>query len=270
MALELTQKPDFSPFTLPELTDTVPTSAVGGMTFPNLSDLSLSSDVLGKAYMATTLPVSTYNTPAFAPTSGTTSGFGSIDTMGNLALLTSKSYGDKQFKAGMGLKSLASAGKFFTELATFGTGWDIANKKAQNTKLAAELNMIALDNQILYNKNQLTDKFNTMMARNTVLMAAKGLRVSAGEVMEKTKDAAYDATQDLRTLESNAEIQKIALRSAQKQANIARHLEKTLLTTNLVSSAAELGLNLGVAYDAGVFGDLFSIGNSLNDTVYGG
>ena len=257
-----------------ELTDTVPTGfSLDSQWKPDFNlntDLSLSSDVLGKAYMATTLPVSTYNTPAFTPTSGTTSGFGSIDTMGNLALLTSKSYGDKQFKAGMKLKSLASAGKFFTELATFGTGLDIANKKAQNTKLGAELSMKALDNQILYYKNQLTDKFNTMMARNTVLMAAKGLRVTAGEVMEKNKDAAYDATQDLRTLESNAEIQKIALRSAQKQADIAKKLEKTLLTTNLINSAAELGLNLGVAYDAGTFGDLFSIGDSLTDTVYGG
>lgn len=259
-----------------ELTDTVPTSPFAletnwesDLNFKP-TDFSLSSDVLGKAYMATTLPVSTYNTPAFTPTSGTTSGFGNIDTMGNLALLTSKSYGDKQFKAGMKLKSLASAGRFFTELATFGTGLDVANKKAQNTKLGAELSMKALDNQILYYKNQLTDKFNTMMARNTVMMAAKGLRVTAGEIMEKNKDAAYDATQDLRTLESNAEIQKIALRSAQKQADIARKLEKTLLTTNLINSAAELGLTLTTAYNSGAFGDLFSTGNTLTDTVYGG
>ena len=143
---------------------------------------------------------------------------------------------------GASMKTAAAAGRMFTNLLTYGTNMKNARMQAENTKLQAENQMAALDNQVLYYKNQITDKFNTLIARNTALMAAKNLRVSTGALLEQTKDAAYDATQDMRTMESNAELKKIALRSSQRQADITKKLQKTLLTANMVKSVADLGL----------------------------
>ena len=85
------------------------------------------------------------------------------------------------------------------------------------------------------------------MARNTVTMAAKNLRVSTGALLEETKDAAYDATKDIQMLESNAELKKIALRNEEKQAKISAKLAKSQLVTNVIQGFADLGLNVATA-----------------------
>jgi hypothetical protein len=189
------------------------------------------------------------------------------------ALSGMKQTANKERALGASLKTAAAAGDFFSQLLTYSTSRSNISLQAENTKQAAENAMNALDNQVLYYKNQITDKFNTLMARNTVTMAAKNLRVSAGALLEQTKDAAYDATQDIRMLESNAELKKIALRSSQKQADISKKLQKNLLNANVVSSAAKLGLMVATGGGTGEsWGNLFSSfqdGGSLSQTVYG-
>lgn len=178
---------------------------------------------------------------------------------------------------GASMKTAAAAGRMFTNLLTYGTNMKNAELQERNTKLQAENQMAALDNQVLYYKNQITDKFNTMLARNTVMTAAKGLRVSAGNILEQTKDAAYDATKDIQTMESNVELKKIALRSAERQADITKKLQKTQLTANMIKSVADLGLTVSSAGGTmESWGDLWanagfgSDSGSLNKEVYGG
>lgn len=189
------------------------------------------------------------------------------------ALAGMKQTASKERALGASLKTASAAGDFFSQLLTYSTSKSNISLQAANTKQAAENAMNALDNQVLYYKNQITDKFNSLIARNTVTMAAKNLRVSAGALLEQTKDAAYDATQDIRMLESNAELKKISLRSAQKQADISKKLQKNLLTANLIGSAAKLGLMFATGGGTGEsWGNLFSSfqdGGSLSQTVYG-
>lgn len=158
----------------------------------------------------------------------------------------------------------------------------LVKKATANKKQNLENQMLAIDNEVEYYKNQIAEKFNQTMARNAVTMAAKNLRVTASSLLEKTKDAAYDATKDIQTLESNAEIKKIALRSEQQQADVAKKLSKSLLTSDLIMNAGKLGLSIASgASDVGGFGNLFTAGSSdftledlaggsLDSAVYGG
>lgn len=234
-----------------ELTDTTPFPSFSfgnldtdrrGFTFApektdlslDISSLELSDSVLNKAGMFDPyLP----NTNVAAP-----------DRTANLLAdylggLKAKA-GKEQFY-GATLKGIAAAGNLFNSILSYTMGRSIADKQARNAKMSAENKMKALDNQVLYQKNQIADKFNTLLARNTVTMAAKNLRVSAGALLEQTKDAAYDATKDIETLESNARLKKIALRNEEKQTKITSKLAKTQLATNLVGSLAQAGLVIG-------------------------
>ena len=121
------------------------------------------------------------------------------------------------------------------------------------------------------------------MARNTVTLATKNLRVTAGNLLEQTKDVAYDATQDIRMAESNAELKKILLRSQKRQADVTARLMKSREMTTLLGDVANLGLMIGTKggtfmtgkeataaleatdFKAGDFGNLWNdIGNSLS------
>lgn len=185
-----------------------------------------------------------------------------------------KARADKQLAGGAILKTAAAAGQLFSDLMVASSNFKNIRRQKENTKLDAENQMAALDNQVLYYKNQIADKFNQTLARSAVVMAAKNLRVTAGNLLEQTKGAAYDATKDIQTLESNAELKKIMLRSKQRQADITAKLQKSQEVTTLLGDAANLGLM--VATGGGTFeswGDLFAgMGGteSLNDTVYGG
>ena len=200
--------------------------------------------------------------------SGGTSGNNYLDSFGNI-LMGIKSKGDEALKAGYALKTAAAAGDLFNSILTYTTTRENARLKEANTKSSVENQMLALDNQVLYYKNQIEDKFAQTMARNAVTMAQKNLRVTAGSLLEKTKDAAYDATKDIEMLESNAELRKIALRSEAKQAEVTKKLTNKLVTANLIGSVAKLGLVVSGGMAAGAYGDLFATGESLNESVYG-
>ena len=181
-----------------------------------------------------------------------------------------KSEGDSALKAGYVLKTASAAGDLFNAILTYSGARANAGLKEANTKQSVENQMLALDNQVMYYKNQITDKFAQTMAKNAVTMATKNLRVTAGNLLEKTKDAATDATYDIKMLESNAELKKIALRSEARQAEVTSKLTNKLATANLIGSAAKLGLVVSSGIEADGYGDLFSSGESLNATVYGG
>lgn len=229
------------------------------------SALELSEETLGKAGISTYFPTAAKDT--------TTALNNTNNILGDY-LFGVKEKAAKDMFWGATAKTASSAGKLFTSLISYGSGMRTAELQAENTKLQTENQMNALDNQVLSLKNKITDRFNSLMARNTVEMASKNLRVTAGALLEQTKDEAYDATQDIRTAESNAELQKIALRSQQKQADITKDLQKTLLTTNLIKGLADVGVN--VASGGGTmqsWGDLYSNAfgkKSLNKSVYGG
>lgn len=197
------------------------------------------------------------NLPSMSGGRGASGGANPLDAFGNV-LMGIKSEGDKAFKAGWGLKAIASAGELFTKLATYPMERANADRAYRNKKQDVSNQMLAIDNQVQYYKNQITDKFATTMARSSMLMAAKNLRVTAGNLLEQTKDAAYDATQDIKMLESNAELKKIALRSEAKQAKVSKDLTKKLMTTDLLGSAAKLGLVFAGGSEAGMkWGDLY-------------
>ena len=193
-----------------------------------------------------------------------------VDIFGNDYLYGIKEKASDELLTGQTLKTAAAAGDFFSQVLNASMNWDIANKKAKNTGKSLENKMLALDNEVMYYKNEIADKFNKTMARNSMIMAAKGLRVTAANLLEQTKGAAYDATKDIETLESNTELKKIALWSEEKQANIARHLTKQLLVSDLVKSGAKLGLQAMALGNMGASGDAITDvnGNILGE--YGG
>ena len=110
--------------------------------------------------------------------------------------------------------------------------------------------MAALDNQVLFYKNQVANKFGELMARNAVTMAAKNLRVTAGNLLEQTKGAAIEATEDIQMKESNARLKKIALESEARQADVAKKLQKSLIVTDLIEDTAKLAMYTYGAFDS--------------------
>lgn len=190
--------------------------------------------------LAASLPSMNSRTTA---TGGYTDPLKSLDTIGN-TLMGIKDSANKSLKAGYNLKIAAAAGELFSKILTYSMARSNANRAYKNKQMSVENQMLAIDNQVQYYKNQIADKFGQTMARNAMTMAAKNLRVTAGNLLEQTKDTAYDATKDIETLESNARLKKIALRSEEKQAKVARNLTKQLLASDLVGSAANLGLKI--------------------------
>lgn len=252
MAFDLT---DTTPF--PESSFSISNSERGGFTFDSyeseldsidIDELELSDSVLSKAAI--------YNP---TPATDTTTAINSTNQMLGDFLGGLKEKAGKQAFWGGATKTVASAAKLFTNIMTYTSGRKIANMQAENTKMQTQVQMDALDNQVLHYKNEIMDRFNTLVARNTVTAAAKGLRVTGANILEQSKEVAHDATEDIRTMESNAELKKIALRSEARQADLTKHLQKELLTANLVKGVADLGL--AVSTGGGTFqswGDLWA------------
>lgn len=164
-----------------------------------------------------------------------------------------------QMATGAFLKTAASAVGVFDQLLTWGMRRDNINLQKRNAKQAADNQMMAIDNQVMYIKNQLMDKFNSLVANNTVMMAAKNLRVTAANILEASKETAHDLDMDFRTAESNAELEKINLRNAKKQADISAKVQKTKQMTDFIGSAANLGLNLATGGGTGMsWGNLYN------------
>lgn len=187
---------------------------------------------------------------------------------------TSKAKAQKSMFEGAVLKTVGSAAQAFDAIINFGRRQDSINLQADNTKIAADNKMKAIDNQVLYTKNQIMDRFNTMVANNTVALAAKNIRVTAGTLLESTKGEAYDINQDFATLDSNARMKKLELQAQKDNAEVARSLAKSQQWSNLVGSLAKLGLSVGTGGGTGEsWGDLYAgykqanawLSGSLND-----
>lgn len=164
----------------------------------------------------------------------------------------------QQFQ-GAALKTIASAVNVFDQLVTWGTRRENINLQKSNAKLAADNEMAAIDNQVLYLKNQLMDKFGELVAQNSVVMAAHGLKVSTGALLEASKETANDINMDFRTAESNAELQKISLRNAKKQAKIGAKMAKTSMFTDFINASIDLGLQIATGGSTGqTWGNLYS------------
>lgn len=143
------------------------------------------------------------------------------------------------------LKTIGQAGDFFSratglamgQLGTINAQRDAAIHGYQNQ-------MVALDNQVLYFKNQLADRFNKTVESNIMNMAARNIRVTSGNVLELSKDMAQEMTEDMRTMESNARLKQIALGAAQKSTAESAKYEKFKAISGFVNSAAKLGMTI--------------------------
>lgn len=162
--------------------------------------------------------------------------------------------------------------QFFDNLAFYHMRNKNLNLQTSNTIQAYQNKMNALDNKLLYIKNQLQDKFNTAVANDIVSTAARGIRVSMSNILEKHKESAHNITQDIQMAESNVAMDKAVYKSYQEQAKIGQKYAKYQLTSQLVESgikAAEdvvllsMGGTEGIESvlkggDAGSFGNLWS------------
>lgn len=171
-----------------------------------------------------------------------------------------KAKAQKDMYEGAVLKTVAAAGDMFNRLVGIGAGQirnirDKASIAAQNY----QNEMDALDNQVLYIKHQLADRFNKTIETNIMNLAAKNLRVTSGGVLELSKEQAQEITEDMRTAESNAELKKIALRAGQKSAKESANYAVKQLWTGLLGSATKLGLAIGTGgFTNEKWGDLYS------------
>lgn len=144
---------------------------------------------------------------------------------------------------GAALKTAAAASDFFTRITGIAMGAPgIIKKSGEIAAQNYQNQMDALDNQVLYIKHQLSDRFNKTVESNIMKMAARGLRVNAGNVLELSKESASEITEDMRTAESNARLKKIALTAGQKQAKESASYATKQLWTGLAQSALKLGI----------------------------
>lgn len=233
---------------------------------PEMPNLQLSDSLLNRAGVSRT-----GNIYSPVPASTPTGALNQTNQMWGDYLSGLKSNADTNMKVGTALKTAKSAMKLFGSIMNYGFAKGNARLMNQNAKQRAENEMLALDNRLMYYKNQIIDKFGETMAQNSVTMAMKNLRVTAANIMEQTKDAAYDATQDIKMAESNADLKKIAIRAEEQQTKIASKLMKKTAFLDVMNSLGELGITVGTGMATGGFGNLFSTGleESLNTEVYG-
>lgn len=194
-------------------------------------------------------------------------------------LLKSKEEEDEEMKAaamgnifvGAAMKTVAAADKFFSNVVGLAYGNNLDEKyKAKRQNYINQMN--ALDNQVMYIKHQLSDRFNQTVENNIMQMAARGLRANAGNVLDLTKDAAGEITEDMRTAESNAELEKIALKAKKKQAKVSTEYAHTKLWTDMAQSAVKLGIMYQTGGGTGIsFGNLFAgyqMGNAIKEKSF--
>jgi len=210
------------------------------LTTPEASPIA--EETVPDPVFAATDPYTTTPTRASVPNmtpSDLQTAFNAFMDGNNDALTTAQ----KNLFQGAVLKTVASASDMFSRLTGLVMGVpgminqqrDIAVQNYQNQ-------MDALDNQVTYIKHQLSDRFNKTVETNIMRMAASGLRVTAGNVLELSKESASEITEDMRTAESNARLKKIALAAGQKQAGEAARYAKQTFWTGLAQSAIKLGV----------------------------
>ena len=143
------------------------------------------------------------------------------------------------------MKTIGQAGDFFSKATGLAMG-QLSNidKQAEIAGQTYQNQMDALDNQVLYIKHQLSDRFNKTVESNIMQMAARNIRVTSGGVLDLTKDLATEVTEDMRTLESNARLKQIALDAAQKSTKASAKYAKFNAINSFVNSAAKLGMTI--------------------------
>lgn len=178
-----------------------------------------------------------------------------------------KEKGNKEMFVGALFKTVSAASDFFSRTTGILAGQtsaihgqrDVAIKNYENE-------MAALDNQVLNLKNQLSDRFNKTVDTNIMTLAAKNLRVSAGNVLELSKKEAQEITEDIQIAESNAKLKKIALEAGKKQVKESSKLAIKQMWTGLVGSAANLGLAIATGGGTGEsFGNLYARYSGYSD-----
>ena len=149
----------------------------------------------------------------------------------------------KELFTGAIFKTVAAASDFFSRATGIAMGAPgMIRKKGNIIAQGYQNQMDALDNQVLYIKHQLSDRFNKTVETNIMNMAARGLRVNAGNVLELSKESASEITEDMRTVESNARLKQIAFTAGKKQAKESASYASKQLWTGLAQSAIKLGL----------------------------
>jgi len=141
------------------------------------------------------------------------------------------------------LKSIGVAGDFFSRATGLAMGQLGLIDKQRDVAIQGYQNqMESLDNQVLYLKNQLADRFNKTVETNIMQMAARNIRVTSGGVLDLTKDQAQEITEDISMAESNARLKKIALGAAQDMTKESAKYAKFNAIAGFVKSAANLGM----------------------------
>lgn len=143
------------------------------------------------------------------------------------------------------MKTIGQAGDFFSKATGLAMGQlGIIDEQARIANQSYANQMAALDNQVLYIKHQLADRFNKTVESNIMQMAAKNIRVTSGGVLDLSKDLAQEITEDMHTIESNANLKKIGLQAAQKSTKAAAKYAKFTAINSFVNSAAKLGMTI--------------------------
>lgn len=161
----------------------------------------------------------------------------------------------------------ADAIRWFDSIAFYHTRSTILGMQEQNTIQAYQNKMNALDNQLLYVKNQLQDKFNSAVANDIVQTAARGIRVSMSNILEKQKESAHNITQDIAIASGNVKMDKATYKSYQEQASIKRKSGQRALTNELAESSIKLAADIIAMMaggSAGGSGSSFGFGNFMN------
>lgn len=165
--------------------------------------------------------------------------------------------------------------KLFDDLAFYDIRRKNVSLTEQNTIRDRQNKMTALDNRVLFAKNQLQNSFNAAVASDIVRTAARGLRVSTANILEKHKESAYNVTIDKEMLESNANLSKSAYRADQQQASLLAKAQKRALKTDLISDSLDFASDLlttavgGIDSESGSqFGKLFGGFSGENNTSY--
>lgn len=172
-------------------------------------------------------------------------------------------------KMGYLMKGVGAATEMFDQIVNITS--NIAGKQVTNAKLAADNEIQAIENQVLYTKNQLMDRFNQTVARNTLINAAKNLKVTTASILEQSKKTAEDITYDFRTLESNANLRKINLEASKRMADVSAKYMRTQQWIGFAKSVGSLvGSFAGMqgGYEA-LSQELFG-NTSFQSSVYGG
>ena len=172
----------------------------------------------------------------------------------------------------------ADAIRWFDSVVFYNKRSSLIKMQSKNTIQAYQNKMNALDNQLLYVKNQLQDKFNNAVANDMVQTAARGVRVSMSNILEKQKESAHNITQDIAIASGNVKMDKATYKSYQEQAKISREANQRALTNELAESSIKLAADIimmmagGAGGGAAGGGSSFGFGNfmsSLGSQVVG-